>query len=578
MSFESIPQRIFRASRERTSVDAYAVREDDRWVTTSWGDYADEVMAAARAFIGLGIEKGTPVAILSSNTPDWVIFDVGAMSIGAMPAGIYPTSVPDECAYVINHSQTPIVLVQNQTQLAKILEKRDDMPGLEHIVMMRGESSDVDGVMTWEEFLAYGADVDPSRVDALLTQVGPGDPGTLIYTSGTTGPPKAVVLSHEALLFVANGIHRLAAIGPDDTTISYLPLSHIAEQIVTVLTPPIMGHTVYFEPDITRLLDTLKEVRPTVFFAVPRVWEKFYLGVSQKLGEATGVKAALVNRARSVGRAHSAALDRGQQPGKWLEMQFNVFDKLVYSKAKEAVGMDRCEFMFSSAAPLSPDVAGYLEGLGLRILQVYGLSECGVAAGNGPDGNRIGTVGPALTGAEIRIEDDGEILTRGPHVFSGYLRNPEATAEALDADGWLHTGDIGTIDGDGYLSITDRKKDVIVTAGGENVTPSLLEMALQTHPLISNVIIIGDRRPYLTALITVDPETTAGMSAEAVQAAVQAAVDEANAKQARIRQLKKFVILDEPLTIENGELTPTLKVKRKIVRERFADKIEDMYS
>ena len=577
MSFESIPQRIFRAGRERGHVDAYAVREGDRWVTTGWADYADEVMAAARALVGLGIEKGTPVAILSTNTPEWVIFDVGAMTIGAMPAGIYPTNVPDECAYVINHSGTPIVLVQNETQLDKILEKRGEMPGLRHIVMMRGESSDADGVMTWEEFLAHGNSVDPKRVEALLDDVGPDDPGTLIYTSGTTGPPKAVVLSHEALLFVANGIHQLAGIGPSDTTISYLPLSHIAEQIVTVLTPPIMGHTVHYEPDMTRLVDTLKEVRPTVFFAVPRVWEKFYLGVSGKLGAETGVKAWLVNRALTVGRAHSAVLDRGEQPGKWLETQFNFFDKIVYSKAKEAVGMDRCEFMFSSAAPLSPDVARYLEGLGLRILQVYGLSECGVAAANGPHSNRIGTVGPALPGAEIVIADDGEILTRGPHVFSGYLHNPEATAAALDADGWLHTGDIGEIDNDGYLTVTDRKKDIIVTAGGENITPSLLEMAILMSPIISNAIIIGEGRPYITALITVDPEATAGMTDEAIHDAVEAAIDEANTKQARIRRVKKFVILDTPLTIERGELTPTLKVKRKIVREHFADEIEQMY-
>jgi len=576
MAFKSIPERIFEAGREWATIDAYAIRDGSTWVTTTWEEYAGEVRRAARAMIGLGIEKGTPAAILSTNTPDWVIFDVAAMSIGAMPAGIYPTSLPSEAAYVINHSQTPVVLVQNREQLDKILDKRDEMPDLEHIVMMRG-GPDVDGVMSWDEFNALGDSIDPGRVDARLNDVGPADPGTLIYTSGTTGQPKAVVLSHEALVFVANAIHELAPIGPEDTTISYLPLSHIAEQIVTVLTPPIMGHTVHFEPDISRLVDTLKEVRPTVFFAVPRVWEKFYLGVSGKLGAETGAKGALIDRALKVGREHSAVLDRGETPGRWLEFQYGMFDKIVYSKAKEAVGMDRARFLFSSAAPLSPTVAEYLEGLGLRILQLYGLSECGVAASNRPEGNKIGTVGPALPGAEIRIADDGEILTRGPHVFSGYLRNPEATAEALDDEGWLHTGDIGQIDGDGYLSVTDRKKDIIITAGGENVTPSLLEMDIQTHPLISNVIIIGDARPYLVALITVDPDATEGMTPDEIEDAVAAAVDEANAKQARVRRVKKFKILDEPLSIDHGELTPTLKVKRKIVRERYADEVERLY-
>ena len=579
MSFETIPEMILKTGTRRASDDAYAVRHDDRWVPTSWSVYADQVRAAARSLIALGVEPGSAVSILGTNTPEWVIFDVAAMAIGSTPAGIYPTSSPEECAYILNHSQSPVVLVQNEGQLEKILAVRDGIPSLNHIVLMPGTSSDAGGVMTWDEFIGAGADVGTGAVDDRLAALGPRDGAVLIYTSGTTGPPKAVVLPHEALVFLVEAVQGFVDLGPTDSAVSYLPLSHIAEQIVSILAPAVMGIKIYFEPDIFRLADTLKEVRPTAFFAVPRVWEKFYAAVSEKLGEATGVKAAIANRALSVGRQHTEALNRGEQPSGFVAAQYGLFDKLVYSKAKEAMGLDQCRFMFSSAAPLSPTIANFFGGLGMQLLQLYGQSECtGVCSFNTPDGNRVGSVGPAVPGVELQIAEDGEILVRGPNLFLGYLNNPEATAEALTQDGWLKSGDIGEIDDEGYLFITDRKKDIIITAGGENVTPSLIETALQTNPLIGTVVVIGDQRPFLTALISIDPEAAEGMTDDEVQASVQSAVDEVNAANARVRQLKKFAILDEPLSIEHGELTPTMKVKRKVVREHFNDQIEAMYS
>ncbi len=578
MSFETIPQMILRAGSDRGEADAYAERGDAGWVTTSWRAYAEEITAAARGLMALGVEQGSPVAILGANSPEWVIFDVAAMAIGAMPAGIYPTSTPDECAYVLEHSRSPVVLVQNEEQLAKILGIRDDIPTLKTMVLMRGASTEADGVLTWDEFIEQGVGVQGNGVEDRLAALGPRDGATLIYTSGTTGRPKAVVLPHEALVSTAEAIKSFIDVGMSDSALSYLPLSHIAEQIVSIHTPAVMGHTIYYEPDIYRLAESLKEVRPTAFFAVPRVWEKFYAAVTEKLGEASGVKAAIANRALDVGRQHTAALDRGEQPGGLLGVQFGLCDKLVYSKAKEAMGLDRCRFMFSSAAPLSPKIAEYFSGLGMQILQLYGQSECtGICAFNEPDRNRIGSVGPALPCAELSIAEDGEVLTRGPSVFLGYLHNDEATADALGEDGWLKTGDVGHIDDDGFLFITDRKKDIIITAGGENVTPSLIETALQTNALIATVVVIGDQRPYLTALVSVDPEAAAGMSDDEIRATVQGAVDDVNAESARVRQLKKFAILDDPLSIEHGELTPTLKVKRKVVREHFADEIEEMY-
>jgi long-chain acyl-CoA synthetase len=579
MSFETIPQMIRGAGRERGTADAYAVRQRDQWVPTSWADYAGEVDEAARALVGLGVEQGSPVAILGANSPEWVIFDVAAMAVGAMPAGIYPTSTPDECAYVLEHSGSPVVLVQNEEQLVKVLERWGDLPALRHVVLMRGASSEVDNVLTWNEFIERGADVQIDAVEERLAALGPRDGATLIYTSGTTGRPKAVVLPHEALVSTAQAIKSFIDAGMSDLAISYLPLSHIAEQLVTIQTPALTGHTIYYEPDIYRLAESLKEVRPTIFFAVPRVWEKFYAAVSGKLGEASGMKAAIAKRAQAVGRDHTAVLNRGEEPGGMTGFQFGLFDRLVYSKVKEAMGLDRSRFLFSGAAPLAPSIAEFFSGFGMQILNIYGQSEnTAGSAYNRPDRNRYGSVGPAFPGTELRIADDGEILVRGPCVFLGYLHDAEATAQTLDADGWLHTGDVGYIDDDGFLFITDRKKDVIITAGGENVTPSLIEMMLQTNPLVSIAVVIGDRRPYLTALISVDPEATEGMDAEDVRAGVQAAVDEVNADQSRVRQLKRFIILERPLSIEGGELTPTLKVKRKVVREHFAEEIEAMYS
>ncbi len=578
MAFETIAHRILVKGSERGPAAAYAVRDGDRWVTTSWAEYVAQIRDAAKGLIALGIEPGMSVSILGTNQPEWVIFDVAAMAVGATPAGIYPTNTPEECAYVINHSESPVVLVQNQEQLAKILAKRAELPGLGHVVLMGENESDE--ALSWDEFIQRGSEVSDESLDARMSALGPRDGATLIYTSGTTGPPKAVLLPHEALAFMAATLIDIIPVGLEDRVISYLPLSHIAEQVVSLLTPAISGHTVYYEQDIRRLADTIKEVRPTAFFAVPRVWEKFYAGVNERLGEATGIKKALASRAVAVGKQHTAAANQGEAPSSWLAMQYGLFDKLVYSKAKEAMGLDQARFLFSSAAPLSPKIAEFFAGLGMQILNVYGQSECtGLCAFNRPASNRFGSVGPALPQVEITIAEDGEILTRGANNFVEYMKNPDATAEALSEDGFLHTGDVGYLDEDGFLFITDRKKDIIITAGGENVTPSLIEIELKKNPFIADAVVIGDQRPYLTVLISLDTEAVeeAALEPDAVESRVQAAIDEVNQDLARVRQIKKFTILDQPLSIERGELTPTLKVKRKVVVANFADEIASMY-
>ncbi len=580
VTFTTIAHEILTAGARRGTSPAYAVRDDDRWETTSWADYASQIHTAARGLIALGVEPGTAVSILGSNQPRWAIFDIAAMAVGAMPAGIYATNTPRECAYVIAHSESPVVLVENMEQLDKIVSVRSDLPGLRHIVLMTNDATDADGVLTWEEFIAGGEAVPDDAVATRMDALDPGDGATLIYTSGTTGPPKAVVLPHRALMHIATSIVDIVPVGPEDRVISYLPLSHIAEQVITLLVPAISGHVVHYEPDITRLADSIKEVHPTAFFAVPRVWEKFHSGATEALGSATGTKKAIVDRALKVGRRYIDAVSHGDKPGVWLETQYAFFDRAVYSKAKEAMGFDQVRLVSSGAAPLSPEITEFFAGFGLQILNLYGLSEStGICTFNRPDRNRIGSVGLAIPGVELKIADDGEILARGPNIFLGYMKNSEATAEALTKDGFLRTGDIGHIDDDGFLFITDRKKDIIITAGGENVTPSLVEAALKHSPIIGEAILIGDRRPYLTVLISLDSEAVDknGLSRDNVEGAVQTAIEEANASLARVRQIKRFAILNEPLSIERGELTPTLKVKRKVVKDHYAAEIDAMY-
>jgi long-chain acyl-CoA synthetase len=580
VAFETVVHKVLRAGAERNTAAAYAARDGERWITTTWAEYAALVRVAAKALIALGVEPGRPVSIFGTNQPEWVIFDMAAMAVGAMPAGIYPTNTSDECAYVINHSGSPVVLVQNQERLDRILAKRSEMPGLRHIVMMNNDAAGTPGVLTWDAFLAAGRQIPDGDLDARIDALGPRDGGTLLYTSGTTGQPKAVVLPHEALSYQAVTLIDLIPVTPADRVVSYLPLSHIAEQIVTVLTPPVSGHVVYFEPNIRQLAETIKEVRPTAFFAVPRVWEKYYTGIGEVLGEATGLKKTLVEKALAVGRAYVDARSRGQRPGRGLAFQYGLFDRLVYSKAKEQTGFDQTRYMFSAAAPLSPAVTTFFAGLGMQILNLYGQSECtGLCSFNRPARNRIGSVGPALPQVELKIAGDGEILTRGPNNFLGYLHDPASTAATLDEGGFLHTGDVGHLDADGFLYITDRKKDIIITAGGENVTPSLIEVELKRSPIIGEAILIGDERPFLTALISPDAEVVAelGLDAAGVLAGVRAAVDEVNRGVAPVRQIKKFTILGQPLSIESGELTPTLKVKRKVVRDHFAAAIDEMY-
>ncbi|MEP6863446.1 MAG: long-chain fatty acid--CoA ligase [Deltaproteobacteria bacterium] len=576
---DTIPRRVLRQAVERPSTIAYQTKVDGRWQPTTWRTYAEQIRSAARALIALGLPADGKVAILGFNRPEWVILDHAAMMAGGAPAGIYTTCSAEEVQYIIHHSESRIVLVENAEQLAKVEAQRAQLPLLKWIVMMRGEPATGPGndVLTWDDFLAKAEGISEAELDVRIDAIEQADVATLIYTSGTTGPPKGVMLSHRNLAWTAEALLDIAGRPTDDISLSYLPLSHIAEQMCTVHMPATAGSTVYFAESLEKVPENLKEARPTAFFGVPRIWEKFHAGLSGRLAQATGVKKQLATWARGVCSRVNAHRDRGEAIPTALGLQYKLADRLVISKVKAALGFDRAVRLYSGAAPIAPDVLEFMASLDLPIAEIYGQSEdSGPTACNLPGRTRLGSVGPALPGIEVKLAEDGEILVRGPNVFLGYFKEPEATAEAL-VDGWLCSGDLGAFDKDGFLSITGRKKEIIITAGGKNIAPKNIEAMIKMSPLVGEAVVIGDRRKYLTALVTLG-EAAAQLDDNAIRAAIQKTIDEANQTLARVEQIKKFAILTKPFGIDSGELTPTMKIKRKVVAQKFAREIDQMYA
>ncbi len=588
MPADTIPHKVLLHGERTPNLPAYHVREGGVWNATSWGTYAEEVKTAAKALIALGLEIGHPVGILGFNRPEWVIMDIAAMAVGGVPAGIYTTNSPAECQYIIGHAEAPIVLLENEDQWNKIDEVRDRLPALRHVVMMKGPAIDDELVMSWEEFMARGSETSDAEFQARLDGLDMDQLATLIYTSGTTGPPKGVMLSHDNLAWTAAQTVQMFQVESGDTTLSYLPLSHIAEQIFSIHVPASSGGSVYYAESIEKLADNLREVQPSIFFAVPRVWERFHAGVVAKLDEATGAKAKIADWARGVVGKVTDLRCEGKEPTGLLAGQYAVAKKLVIDKIKPQLGMTNSRVLGVGAAPISAEILEFFGSLDMIIYEVYGQSEdTGPSTTNRPGKVRFGSVGPNWPGTEVVIADDGEILVKGRNVFLGYYRDEAETRETL-IDGWLHSGDLGAFDDDGFLWITGRKKDIIITAGGKNVAPRPLEAALKNHPLVSEVVLIGDRRKFLSALVTLDEETSAAFveehnisgpphESEQIIKELDAAVEELNKNFARVEQIKKFTVLARQLSIEGGELTPTLKVKRNKVSEHFAAEIDAMY-
>ncbi|MEZ4302237.1 MAG: long-chain fatty acid--CoA ligase [Polyangiaceae bacterium] len=590
MAFDSIPRRLFEQARNRPEAPAYYAKRGGAYQPTRYREFAAIVRRAARSLRALGVGPGKAACMLGFNRPEWVIFHIAAMATGGAGAGIYTSCSAEEVAYIVNHAEAPVVLVENQAQFDKLKRESDKLPLLQTIVLMQGAPRiDDPRVLTWEEFLAKGESVADSVIDEALDAIEPGGLATLIYTSGTTGPPKGVMLSHQNLAWTAGIARELVGSAPDDRVLSYLPLAHIAEQMFSVHGAVSTGYAVYYAESLEKVPENLKEAEPTLFFGVPRIWEKFHAGISAKMATAKGAKKALAERALAVGRAYSDIKNRGETPGLLLTAQYRFFEKAVYSKVKGAIGLGKARACVSGAAPIAREVLEFFSGLGITVLEVYGQSEdTGPTSFNRPGKTKFGTVGPVIPGVEVKIADDGEILVKGPNVFLGYFKEPAATAETL-VDGWLCSGDLGAIDAEGFLSITGRKKEIIITSGGKNITPANIEGALKNHTLVSEAVVIGDRRKFLTAVLTLDPEAAQRFCSEhgvvsaphespEVKAEVQRAIDQVNATLAKVETIKKFTILPRAFTVETGELTPSLKVKRRIVAKNFANEIEAMYA
>ncbi len=586
MANDSIPLRLLNQAKQRPNDPAYFAKRGGVWHGTSWSDHAAEVRQAAKAMLALGFEPGQCVAILGFNRPEWVVFDVACMAAGGAPAGIYTTCSPVEVQYIVHHCEAPFILVENVEQWRKIDAQRGRLPLLKHVIMMKGAPTVDDPlVLSWDAFMAKASAVTDEDFWKRVEALEPGGLATLIYTSGTTGPPKGVMLSHKNLTWTADVTRDIAKQTARDTNLSYLPLSHIAEQMFTVHGPITNGNAVYFAESIDAVPENLKEVQPSVMFGVPRIWEKFHAGITTKLKGATGAKKALLIWARQVATEVNGLKMAGKEPELPLLVQYELARRLVFSKLKQAIGLSNARMCVSGAAPIGKEVLEFFASLDIIIYEVYGQSEdTGPTSFNQAGRTRLGSVGPKIPGIEVKIASDGEILIKGPNVFLGYYKEPEATAEAL-VDGMLHSGDLGEFDRDGFLFITGRKKDILITAGGKNIAPKNIEAAIKNEAIVAEVVVIGDRRKFLSALITVDEAALKQLNihdkpneSPRVREILQKRVDEVNRDLARVEQVKKFTVLPRTFSIDAGELTPTLKIKRKKVNENWAREVEAMYA
>ena len=563
------------------------------WNAVTWNAYNEGVRAAAKSLIALGLKKGQVVCILGFNRIEWVTLDLASMMAGGMSAGIYQTCAPEEIAYILNHSEAPILIVEDETYMANVAPIIAECASLKHIVMMAERDKPAGAThkiaMTWDDFIAKGVSVPDSDVDSRIADIKGHDLGGLIYTSGTTGPPKAVGLSHDTIYNICDNANAYLGLGPDDRTISYLPLSHIAEKALSIYAPLSGGQKVYFARSMETLPEDLTLVKPTLLFGVPRVWEKLQAGLSQKFAQADAKKAKTLAKAMDVGKAYFAHIRAGTKPPLGLSLKYKLYSKLVYSKVQAALGLDEMRYGFSGAAAIAKDTPMFFNGIGIQIANVYGLSENGGGATSDMPTYpiRLGSVGRPINNFEIRIADDDEIEMKGNSLFSGYVKNPEATAEAL-VDGWFKTGDMGYLDDDGYLFITGRKKDLIITSGGKNITPSNLETEMMSLPFVEHAVAVGDGFHFLSALITLDlAACKQGLGLEGdyktvaesalVRDALRAGLETVNANHARVSQIREFRILPEPLSIDAGYLTPTMKVKRAKIIAGYQDLVDDIY-
>lgn len=558
------------------------------WRTLTWTQVRETALDLAAAMIEAGLPTGGTVAIMGSNRTEHVLADIATLHAGGIPMSIYNTLAPEQVAYVAAHSSPSIAILEGPDQLARWELAFDTAPDTTRVTMDAG---------SWDAFVAKGRAyraANPNAVDERIAAVRPEDTATILYTSGTTGDPKGVVLSHHNVLFESQTSLDTGELHEPGVTLSYLPFAHIAERILGIYIPQFQGGHVHLIGDPALLAPSLLDVRPTRFFGVPRVWEKIRTGVSAKLAaEPDQARKAGIEQALAVGLAWVESTQTGSTTSPELQAQFEAMDAAVLTHLRAALGLDRVEWAASAAAPMPEDVARFFAGLGIRIFDVYGMTETtGSATSNGPASFKLGTVGRPQHGIELELAEDGEILIRGPINTSGYHKAPGPTAELIDGDQWIHTGDIGVIDEDGFLKVVDRKKEMIITSSGKNIAPSNIENYLKESPLVGHAMVIGEGRPYVVAVLTLDGEIAplvaqkmgidAGSLSElaqnpAILAVVGQAVEAANARLSKPEQVKAFELLSGEWTAESEELTPTLKLKRRVVTSKYADVIGRLY-
>ncbi len=572
----------------------YLVPHEGKWVPMTYREVGSAVREMANGLMALGLSRGDKVAILSGTRVEWCLADIAVILGGFVTVPIYPSSLPDQVGYILGHSQARVAFVEDGMQWNKVAGVWKDLPSLSTVVLFTGPSEGKEKTIDLPYLRSKGieyAAANPEDFSRRTEEIRPEDDLTLIYTSGTTGPPKGVVTRHSNYVFIVTSSLEAVAIAKGETFLQFLPLAHSLGRLEHFLTFDSMAISA-FARDIQTVGEDLALVRPEIMVSVPRLYEKFYARVLAKVEEDGGLKRMIFHWAIGIGREVSRRRQRKEAVGGLLALKFAVAERLVFRKIRERMG-GRFRFAISGGAPLSPEIAEFLHALGVLILEGYGLTEDStVTAVNRYDSYKFGTVGKALPGTEIRIAPDGEILVRGPHVFKEYFRDPEATREAIDAEGWLHTGDIGELDSEGFLRITDRKKDIIVTSGGKNVAPQNVENMLKNDKFVSQAFVYGDRRKYLTALITLSGEDIVKWAEQngiperdpvllarnpGVEAMMRSRVDEINRQLATFEQVKKFVLLGADFTQETGELTPTLKVKRKVVIKKYGNLLDALY-
>jgi long-chain acyl-CoA synthetase len=595
---KTLPQSLKTITVRQPKRIALRMKDYGIWHDITWAQYYENVKKVAMGLHALGIKRGDHIAIVGENKPEWLFSAMGTMSLGGIFVGVYTTNPVAECEYIVGHSESVVFFCEDEEQFDKALACRERTPHLKKMVVW-----DMDGLrhfndpmlMSFDDLLLLGDKTDkenPELFERIVSEGKSEEIASIIYTSGTTGPPKGAMIAHKNYLWISEQNEKITKMGVNDETISFLPLNHVYEQIFDLMMHLRAGHIVNFTENTDTVMNDLRNVSPTLFHAVPRIWEKYHSAIVLKMADATWLKRTIFNTAYKIGSMYNTRKLAKKSIPFYLFIAYWIAYFSVFWKLKERLGFDRVRLGISGAAPISHEILKFFQSIGIPIREGYGLTETtGITHISDEEHFKLGTVGRSLPDSEVKIAEDGEILIRHGGIFQGYFKEPEATAQAMEG-GWFHTGDVGEVDEEGYLKITDRKKDLIITAGGKNVAPQYIENLLKYSPYITDAVVIGDKRKFITALIVIDEEnvvkyaqdhkvqytTFASLTrTEEVIKLITEEINKVNKQIARVENIRKFRLLDKKLYTEDGEVTPTMKIKRKAIAEQYKDIIEEMY-